>query len=122
MPASNSGRLTLAAELPASVLADILEDTQRHCDPLGAPNQTGLARSFSDRAGRVKVPVPGHPVPGPDRNRPHKMGRAMETRFECFRCHLRRPVPGRGDLLMINAGNTVNEIDPSALVCRGFRR
>ena len=63
---------------------------------------------FPHRAGRVKVPVPGHPVPGPDRHRPHQVDDAVETSIERIRCHLRRPVPGRGELLMINAGNTVN--------------
>ena len=37
-------------------------------------------RPFPDRAGRAKVPVPGHPVPGPDRDRPHQVGDAVEAR------------------------------------------
>ena len=64
------------------------------------------------RAGRDQVPVPGHPVPGPDRHRADKMGHAMEAGPERIRCHLRRPVPGRRDLLTMTAGNTVREIDP----------
>ena len=32
-------------------------------------------RPLPDRAGRAKVPLPGHPVPGPDRDRPHHDGR-----------------------------------------------
>jgi transposase-like protein len=54
---------------------------------------------FPDRAGGAKVPLPGHPVPGPDRDRPHPVGHALEARFERLRHHLRRPVPGRRDLL-----------------------
>jgi len=56
-------------------------------------------RAFPHRTGRAKVPLPGHPVPGPDRDRPHQVGSAVEARFERFRHHLRRPVPGRRDLL-----------------------
>ena len=56
-------------------------------------------RPFPDRAGGAKVPVPGYPVPGPDRDRTHPVGDALETRVERIRHHLRRPVPGRRDLL-----------------------
>ena len=52
-----------------------------------------------DRASRAEMPVPGHPFPGPDRDRTDKMGHAMEAGPERIRCHLRRPVPGRRDLL-----------------------
>jgi Transposase, Mutator family len=34
-------------------------------------------RPLPDRAGGAKVPVPGHPVPGPDRDRTHPMGTAV---------------------------------------------
>ena len=50
-------------------------------------------------AGGAKVPVPGYPVPGPDRDRTHPVGDALETRVERIRHHLWRPVPGRRDLL-----------------------
>ncbi len=35
--------------------------------------------------------------------------------------HLRRPVPGRGDLLTEDAGNTVSEIDPAFDLTSGWR-
>lgn len=40
------------------------------------------------------------------------MGHAMKARAERVLDHLRRPVPGRRDLLTNNTGNTVNEIVP----------
>jgi hypothetical protein len=49
----------------------------------------------------------------PDRDRPYPVGDPMETRLERIRHHLRRPVPGRWDLLTMTAGNTVREIDPN---------
>src|ERR1700678_2545572 len=58
------------------------------------------------------MPLPGHPVPGPDRDPADKMGRAVEASPERIRCHLRRPVPGRRNLLTMTAGNTVRETDP----------
>jgi hypothetical protein len=30
------------------------------------------------------VPLPGHPVPGPDRDRPHPVGDAMEAAINAF--------------------------------------
>ena len=56
-------------------------------------------RPLPHRAGRAKVPVPGHPVPGPDRDRQNPMDDAMEARSQRVRHHLRRPVPGRRNLL-----------------------
>jgi putative transposase len=53
---------------------------------------------FPDRAG-AKVPLPGHPIPRPDRPGKGPVGDAVETGPERFRHHLRRPVPGRRDLL-----------------------
>ena len=50
-------------------------------------------RPLPDRAGRAQVPLPGHPVPGPDRDRPHHVGDAVEARPERLRDNLRRPVP-----------------------------
>ncbi len=92
---------------------------QHECDrvaerPLPAGGQG--PRPFPNRAGGAKVPLSGHPVPGPDRDRPHQVGDAMEARPECLRHHLRRPVPGRRDLLTQPAGNTVSEIDPGAYI------
>jgi hypothetical protein len=45
------------------------------------------------------APLPGHPLPRPDRPGQSQMGHAMEAGAERFRHHLRRPVPGRRDLL-----------------------
>jgi hypothetical protein len=47
-----------------------------------------------DRTGEPAAPA-GPPAP----DRQDKVGRAMEARPECLRHHLRRPVPGRRDLL-----------------------
>jgi hypothetical protein len=44
------------------------------------------------------------------------VGDPMETRLERIRHHLRRPVPGRWDLLTMTAGNTVREIDPASVL------
>jgi hypothetical protein len=76
----------------------------------------------------AKVPLPGHPVPGPYRDRPHPVGDEMEARAQRFCHHLRRPVPGRRDLLTPTpetplalqapnptAGNTVGDTDPHVL-------
>ena len=40
------------------------------------------------------------------------MGDALEASAKRVLDHLRRPIPGRGDLLTDDAGNTVSEIDP----------
>jgi hypothetical protein len=37
----------------------------------------------------------------------------VEASAQRVRDHLRRPIPGRRNLLMNTAGNTVSEIDPS---------
>jgi hypothetical protein len=44
------------------------------------------------------------------------MGHAVEADPERFRHHLRRPVPGRRDLLTMTAGNTVRAELGAALV------
>jgi putative transposase len=54
---------------------------------------------FPTEQAALKCLYLGHPVPGPDRDRPHPVGNAMEARSERLRHHLRRPVPGRRDLL-----------------------
>jgi hypothetical protein len=69
-------------------------------------------RPLPDRAGGTEMPVPGHPVPGPHRNRQDTVGHPVETRPQRFRDNLRRPVLGRRDLLNQTAGNTVREIVP----------
>jgi hypothetical protein len=51
-----------------------------------------------------------------------RVGDQMETRLERIRHHLRRPVPGRRDLLTMTAGNTVREIDPLKTLMSAFRQ
>lgn len=43
------------------------------------------------------------------------MDNALETSSQRIRNHLRRPIPGRGELLNEKARNTVNEIVPSTM-------
>ena len=62
------------------------------------------------------MPVPGHPVPGPDRAGQGTMDDAVEASAQRVRHHLRRPLPGRRDLLTKTAGNTVSEIVPQVVV------
>jgi hypothetical protein len=40
------------------------------------------------------------------------MGSALEASSQRIRYHLRRPIPGRGEVLTRNARNTVKEIVP----------
>ena len=54
---------------------------------------------FPTEQAALKVSLPGHPVSRPHRDRPGTMGHEMEARAQRFRHHLRRPVPGRRDLL-----------------------
>jgi hypothetical protein len=74
----------------------------------------------SDRAGQpahsTSLPLPGHPISGPNRGWPGTMDHAVEASAQRVRDHLRRPIPGRRNLLMNTAGNTVREIDPSRIV------
>ena len=71
------------------------------------------------RTGRDEMPLPGHPITRPHRARQGTMGDALEAGAERVLDHLRRPIPGRGDLLTDDAGNTVSEIDPSGGSCAG---
>jgi hypothetical protein len=56
--------------------------------------------------------LPRHPIPGPDGQGPGTMGDALEASPQRLLDHLRRPVPGRRDLLTNDAGHTVSEIVP----------
>jgi hypothetical protein len=78
--------------------------------PLPAGDQG--PRPLPQRAGRVEVSLPGDPITGPHRARPGTMDHAVEASAQRVRDHLRRPIPGRRNLLMNTAGNTVSEIDP----------
>ena len=69
-------------------------------------------RTLPDRAGRHEVSLPGHPVPGPNRERPGTMDHEVETSAERVRHDLRRPLAGSRNLLMKTAGNTVPVTDP----------
>lgn len=69
-------------------------------------------RPLPDRTGRDEMPVSGHPIPGPDRERPDTMDHEVETSAERVRHHLRRPLAGSRNLLMTTAGNTVPVTDP----------
>jgi putative transposase len=57
------------------------------------------ARGHFRRAGRDEVPLPGHPIPGPQGHRTDTMGNEVEARPERLRHHLRRPDAGRGEPL-----------------------
>src|SRR6202012_1009339 len=69
-------------------------------------------RPLPQRAGRIEVSLPGHPITRPHRPRPGTMDHTVEASAQRVRDHLRRPIPGRRRLLMETAGNTVSEIDP----------
>src|SRR5215211_5131384 len=62
--------------------------------------------------------LPGHPIPGPDRERPDTMDHEVEAGAQRVRHHLRRPLAGSRNLLMKTAGNTVAVTDPSVLEAR----
>jgi hypothetical protein len=70
------------------------------------------------RAGCGEMPLPGDPIPGPDRCRQGTMDDAVETSAQRVRYHLRRPISGSRDPLMEAAGNTVSEIVPGSKTCR----
>ena len=54
--------------------------------PAGSPSP----RALPHRTGRAEVPLPGHPVAGPDRQRQGTMGNEVEARPERLRHHLRQ--------------------------------
>ena len=85
--------------------------------PLPAGDQG--PRALPLRAGRDEMSLPGDPIPGPDRCGQGTMDDAVEASAQRVRDHLRRPIPGRRNLLMETAGNTVSEIVPLASIFRG---
>lgn len=70
------------------------------------------ARGHSERAGSHEMPILGHPVTGPDRDRPEAMDHALETSIERLRDHLRRPHAGQRNHLTEDAAYTVNRTVP----------
>lgn len=58
------------------------------------------------------MPILGHPVTGPDRDRPEAMDDALETSTERLRYHLRRPHAGKRNRLTEHAAYTVNRTVP----------
>ena len=99
---------------------DLLDERDRVAQrPLPASGQG--PRALPDRAGRAEVPLPGHPITGPDRARPGTMDDALEASPQRVRDHLRRPLPGRRDLLTEQCGNTVSD-SPVAASSVGARR
>jgi hypothetical protein len=62
----------------------------------------------------VEVSLSRDPIAGPDRGGQGTMDDAVETCAQRVCDHLRRPIPGSRNLLMVTAGNTVNEIVPQA--------
>ena len=80
--------------------------------PLPASRQS--PRALPVRASRNEVPVSGDQITGPHRAWQATMGDALEAGAQRVLDHLRRPLPGRRDLLTNNARNTVHETDPAS--------
>jgi RNA polymerase sigma-70 factor (ECF subfamily) len=79
----------------AAVLAGLARLSEQDLDLLtlvawhgSTPSQ---AARLPDRTSRTQMPVPGHPLPRPDRTGPGQMGGPLEARVERLRDHLRRP-------------------------------
>ena len=53
---------------------------------------------FPTEQAALKTPLPGDPIPGPDRHRSGTMGHTVEASAERVRHHLRRPHAGRRNL------------------------
>src|SRR4051812_33965419 len=83
---------------------------REHQRPL--PARCPGPRTLPLRPGRAEVPVSGHPVTGPDRERQGTMGDEVETRSERVRHHLRRPDPPGRELTMDQIRSTVYLTDP----------
>jgi hypothetical protein len=72
--------------------ADLHTGYQRHREPeRPVPVRGPGPPPLPDRAGRPQVPLPGHPVPGPDRPGQGTMGDQVEADPERLRHRLRRP-------------------------------
>ena len=70
----------------------VIYSDQRHREPQ-RPVPTGgpSTRALPQRAGRTQVPLPGDPIPRPDRSRQATLGGALEARTQRLRPHVRRP-------------------------------
>ena len=80
--------------------------------PAGGPGP----RTLPQRPGRAEVPLPGHPVAGPDRQGQGTMGDEVEARPERVRHHLRGPDPPGRKLTMDQIRSTVHLTDPDGPV------
>ena len=63
------------------------------------------------------MPLPGHPIAGPDRQRQGTMGHEVEAGPERVRHHLPRPHPNK--MITDQIRSTVYLIDPFSLPPRG---
>ena len=68
-----------------------LLDQRGRVDQCPLPPRGQSPRALPDRAGRAEVPLPGHEIPGPDRQGPHPLGDALEARAQRLRDHVPRP-------------------------------
>jgi hypothetical protein len=62
------------------------------------------------------MPILGHPITGPDRDRPEMMDDALETSVERLRNHLRRPHAGKRNHLTKDAAYTVKRTVPAVFL------
>jgi len=69
-------------------------------ESLNARYRGQSAWTLPDRTGRDEMPLPGHPITGPQGDGSDTMGGAVEASPQRVRDHLRRPDAGRGELLM----------------------
>jgi hypothetical protein len=82
------------------------------------PASCESSRPLPDRAGRDEMPVPGHPIPRPERDRSDTMGCAVEASPERLRHHLRRPDAGRRATLIMKPPLHRYQTDPARAVPR----
>ncbi len=76
-------------------------------------------RALPHQTGRDEVPLPRHPLPGPDRKGPGTMDHEVEGGAERVRRHLHRPLAGSRNLLMKTVGKHRSRYSPAKVVHRG---